>query len=241
MQQLPAFIHALAPPALQDLFSAYGEKELHEAGTLLVKAGDPPQRLYLLTQGHCCFIHTDAKGLSRSCGILPPGGMCGYGPVIQRRPSTVSVMCLDSAVTLRLDVDTFMRHVQPDLAVYSESLEHLLKSYGALYGALLFQFSINLPQRLANFLRAYAACVKARPGAGGRIHLPLKLTHERLGAIINATRVTTTLLLNHLTRLDMLEQSRDGLSFPARLVDPKFILNELSQKRWAHTRGGKPA
>ncbi len=241
MQQLPAFIHALAPSSVHDLFSAHGEKGVHAPGDLLIKADDPPKRVYLLTQGHCCFIHTDAKGLSRSCGILPPGGVCGYGPVIQRRSSTLSVMFLDSAATLSMEVESFSRHVRPDLQLYAETLELLIKSYGALYGALLFQFSINLPQRLANFLRAYAACVRARPGVDGRIHLPLKLTHERLGAIINATRVTTTLLLNHLTRLDMLEQSRDGLSFPARLVDPEFILNDLSQKHWTHTRGRNPA
>ena len=239
MRQMPTFVHAAAPPSLYDLFSAYGEKEVRKAGDLLIKEGDPPRRIYLITQGHGCFIHMDAKGLSYSCGILPPGGMCGYGPVLQQRRSLIGVRCLDAVAALNLDAETFKRHVLPNLALYAETLEHLLKSYGTLYNTLLFQISTNLPQRLANFLRAYAACVKARPGPDGRIRLPLKLTHERLGDIISATRVTTTLLLNHLARLGMLEQTREGLVFPALLVEPEFIFNDLSQKHWTRIRGRK--
>ena len=135
-----------------------------------------------------------------------------------------------------IPADPVLRRVKADLPLYALTLEHVLSSMSSLYRTLMFQLSLNLPQRLAYFLHFYAPSLGLEPDADGFMTVPLSLTHERLGEVINASRVTTTLLLNHLGRMGVMEQTRQALRYPARFTEPDFILDELSKKQWAALR-----
>lgn len=230
------FIHPTAPPALQALFGRHGVKELFQAGDLLVKAGDRQPRVHLLFQGNCAFVRLDGRSGSRSCGILPSGGLCGDAPAQRRRPPLVSVMCIDQVSTYSMPSESFLDCLQKDTPLYIKVLEHLLITYNMLYETLLFQSSLNLPQRLAVFLRAYALCVGTSPDMDNMVRLHLKLTHDRIGTLIHASRVSTTLLLNHLGRRGILRRVKNGIEFNACLLDEQFIATELTDPYWTHIR-----
>ena len=122
-----------------------------------------------------------------------------------------------------------------DLETYKLLLEHVMFAAASLYNLLLFQVTHNLPQRLAHFLHHYARSLSSAPD-NGWVRTSINLTHEKLGILIGASRVTTTLLLNHLERLEALRQTPKGLSCAAWFLEPKFILTELHKKKWTALR-----
>ncbi len=219
-----------------DTFLRYGKKEMQNVGDMFIQAGILNDTVYMTIEGSCIFIHTDVKGLSRSCGILPAGGLAGLGPAWQKRRTEVSVMCLEPVMVYGVPAEFFIQKIHAELEVENELLKHVMGSMSAVYRALMLQISLNLPQRLALFLQAFTACAGAVEDQTGRVTLPLKLTHEKLGMVINASRVTTTMLLNHLGKMDMLEQIRGGLRFPARLIEGDFIIKELCKEHWSRIR-----
>lgn len=109
MKDMPAyFVHKKVPPQVYDLFLYQGRKELLTAGQMFILAGRAIERIYMVIEGNCIFLHTDIRGMGRSCGILPAGGIAGYGPSLHARPSEFSVMCLDSVMLYGVPAELFM-------------------------------------------------------------------------------------------------------------------------------------
>lgn len=145
-------------------------------------------------------------------------------------------MCLEPVHARSVPIDSFRNYCQSQPSLNVVRLQHIIATMSSLYSTLLFQLTLNLPQRLAYFLRFYTESLGILPDSEGWVDLPLRLTHERLGAIISASRVTTTLLQKHLERLNALKQTKQGLYYAAWLTEVDFILNKLNKKAWTVAR-----
>ncbi|MDR2503981.1 MAG: Crp/Fnr family transcriptional regulator [Deltaproteobacteria bacterium] len=225
-----------APAIVHPLFQHHSSMRERRAGDLLIQAGETAPPIHFIHSGHCAYIHTNPQGISRICGILPPGGFCGFPPGFSRSSAPISVFCLDPVKAHTTPYTFFLKKIKADMRTYVDILEYVLIATNSLYSNILHQLNMNLPQRLAVFLRGCSRCMNARPDASGRVFLPLKLSHERLGMLTSATRVTTTLLLSHMTRLGVLEQGKEGFRFKPELIDPEFIRTELARKEWTRIR-----
>jgi CRP-like cAMP-binding protein len=163
------------------------------------------------------------------------GSVAGLSPALQKARTEIGVFSLEHVEAKKISA-TAIKYIKNNKQLYITALEHVRNQLADQVALLLFQFSLNLPQRFALFLRSYAQSLGLVPDRERMITMPIQFTHERLGEIISATRVTTTLLLKHLSYRGVLEQSKNTLKFPEYFISADFILRELAQRPWFNIR-----
>jgi CRP/FNR family transcriptional regulator len=166
------------------------------AGEELFRQGDPADSMYLIKLGSVKLWKVSEEGRVLTLDIRKAGDLFGENVLLEQGEYPVSATCMERTLTCGIDRKSFERLVvgypTVGLAVIrnlSLRIEHLSGKVGALAEP-------SLDDRLCAVLVNVAREVGTRAPGGWTIAFPL--THEEIGFLIGAHRVSVTRALGRL-------------------------------------------
>lgn len=166
------------------------------AGEDLFRQGDPANSMYLIKMGSVKLWKVTEDGRVLTLDIRKAGDLFGESVLLEEGEYPVGATCLEPTLTCGIDKKTFeglvVKFPMVGLAVIrnlSQRIEHLSGKVGALSEP-------SLDDRLYEVLVNVAREVGTRAPGGWTIAFPL--THEEIGFLVGAHRVSVTRTLGKL-------------------------------------------
>lgn len=160
--------------------------------TLLLQAGNPGERFYLLRKGRAkVFLGNDA-GREVILAILSPGDFIGDMALLDNEPCSASVMTLEESEFVSIGKSEF----QKVLASSPEMTINLLTAVARRLREANQQIELlalnDVRARVERLLRGLAEL------ENGALVIPARLTHKDIAAMAGATREVVTRALHSL-------------------------------------------
>lgn len=213
MESLLAQIPLLAGLEARErqLFTELVRVRNYEPGQTVVWEGENGGALFLVLSGFLKAVAAGADGQDVVLSIMGPSEVFGELSLLDGKPRSASVVCLDSPARLAtIEREPFLELLEgsPKLAV------HLL--------GVLAQRLRNLSKRCEN-----VSCLDVRgrlAGAilglaerhgravGPKVELPMKLSQQELGSMVGATRESVNKQLRDLVRTGLLQSASGRLT-----------------------------
>ncbi len=166
------------------------------AGEELFRQGDHADSIYLIKMGSVKLWKITEDGRSVTLDIRKAGDLLGESVLLEEGAYPVGATCLEPTLTCGFDKKTFEALVlnHPDVGlVVIRNLSRRIQQLSGKVGALS---EPNLEDRLYEVLVNMAWEVGARAAGGWTIAFPL--THEEIGFLVGAHRVSVTRALARL-------------------------------------------
>ena len=184
---------------------------------VVYSVGDPPDAIYLVESGQIKVVQFSADGAEKIIGVFLKGDLFGevcmcetakrYDQAVAAVPSTVS--SFSAKVVLELVAQ------KPELALTLLMVfcARLVECHEEI-NALAFD---QVRKRVAKELLRLSYSSGSRLEGGG-VRLGVDLTHQELAQRVNATRETTTTIMNEFRREELVDYGRQEiLVFPSKL------------------------
>ena len=185
-----------APPEAWDAISKDLVRRNLATGDDLFRQGDPADSMYLIKMGSVKLWKVTEEGRILTLDIRKAGDLLGENVLIEKGEYPVGATCLESTLTCGINRKSFenlvLNYPMVGLAVIrnlSLRIEHLSGKVGALSEPIL-------ETRLYEVLVNVAQEVGTRGPGGWTIAFPL--THEEIGFLVGAHRVSVTRTLGKL-------------------------------------------
>ena len=160
------------------------------AGEDLFRQGDPADSIYLIKMGSVKLWKLTEEGRIATLDIRKAGDLLGESVLLEEGAYPVGATCLEPTLTCGFDRATFEALVlnHPDIGlVVIRNLSRRIQQLSGKVGALS---EPNLDDRLYEVLVNVAREV-GTPALGGRT-IAVPLTHEEMGFLVGAHRVSVT-------------------------------------------------
>ncbi len=185
-----------APPEAWETVAGDLVRRKLDTGEILFRQGDPAESMYLLKMGSVKLWKLAEDGHELILDIRRAGDVLGESVLIEEGEYPVGATCLAPTLTCGVDRATFERlvvaHPQVGLAV----IRNLSRRIDALTGKLDALAEPTLEERLYRVLVNVAQQVGTAVPGGWNIAFPL--THEEIGFLVGAHRVSITRALKKL-------------------------------------------
>jgi toluene monooxygenase system ferredoxin subunit len=130
--------HGLAQPIVEKL-AALARREVHEAGDVLYRPGDPADDLFVLDSGRVEFLIGRGERTSPGGFMLKKGEVFGWAALLEGYPARIaSARCLEPSELLRINGESALRVLESDPSsgfVVMRRLAALIARYLASSGA----------------------------------------------------------------------------------------------------------
>ena len=185
-----------APPEAWSAISKNLVRRSLAAGEDLFRQGDPADSMYLIKVGSVKLWKITEEGRVLTLDIRKAGDLLGESVLLEKGEYPVGATCLEPTMTCGINRESFenlvVKYPMVGLAVIrnlSLRIEHLSGKVGALSEP-------SLEARLYEVLVNVAQEVGTRASGGWTIAFPL--THEEIGFLVGAHRVSVTRTLGKL-------------------------------------------
>jgi CRP/FNR family transcriptional regulator, cyclic AMP receptor protein len=175
------------------------------AGEDLFRQGDCADSIYLIKMGSVKLWKVTEEGRSATLDIRKAGDLLGESVLLEEGTYPVGATCLEPTLTCGFDKKTFETLVldHPDIGlVVIRNLSRRIQQLSAKVGALS---EPNLADRVYEVLVNVAWEVGARAPGGWTISFPL--THEEIGFLVGAHRVSVSRALARLRDMGKIRTS----------------------------------
>ena len=186
------------PEALADLAKHFVRRKL-SSGEEIFRQGDRADSMYLIKMGAVKLWRVTEEGRILTLDIRRAGEWLGENVLLEEGEYPVGAMCLEQTLLCGIERKLFENLVLDYPAVglavirnLSRRIQHLSEKVGALAEP-------NLEARLYEVLVNVARETGTRVAAGWTITFPL--THEEIGFLVGAHRVSVTRTLGKLRNL----------------------------------------
>lgn len=184
------------PEAWESLSGELVRKKL-ESGQILFHQGDQAQSMFLVKAGAVKLWKTSEDGRVITLDIRKGGDLLGENVLIEEKSDyPVSATCLEPTLVCGIDRKTFENLVTKFPAVGLAVIRNLSKRVEYLSGTLGALSEPSIEERLYKVLWMVAE-EAGNPVAGGRT-IAFPLTHEEIGFLVGAHRVSVTRALGKL-------------------------------------------
>jgi CRP-like cAMP-binding protein len=186
-------------------------------GDAVYDAGDPCDRVFLVTDGRIKIVRTSADGAESIVGLRAPGEI--FGEIGWMRPVNVratSAVAIEAAVVQSLDAALFAGRIGDDAVVARAYARGLARRLRALEHELTELAGKSVPGRLVDLLGRLAR-EHGIAEADGALRIGLPLTHQELADLIGTSRETLTKELGVLADVGLLRVAHRTIT----LVQPQ--------------------
>ncbi len=203
-QPLP-WIHPPELPALIDIYRRCGLRRSVSRGEVLKSGGESP-KLFFLEKGLCAYqIAEEIKDRPSVLSLILPGRT--MGDITCLTGDCVNVRSIAWQKSTVLEVDPCAVHEECLLhpALTFELARHIVRKEESHLEGMVANFTLAPSMRLKIFLRVLFE------GYGLKLHadsnvVPLLLTSEKIGNVINLTRVSVSKIFSSWQREGLLER-----------------------------------
>jgi CRP-like cAMP-binding protein len=186
-------------------------------GEAAYDAGDPCDRVFLVTGGRIKIVRTSADGGESIVGLRAPGEI--FGEIGWMRPVNVratSAVAIEAAVVQSLDAALFAQRIGGDTVIARAYARGLARRLSALEHELTELAGKSVPGRLVDLLGRLAR-EHGIAEADGALRIGLALTHQDLADLIGTSRETLTKELGVLADVGLLRVAHRTIT----LVQPQ--------------------
>ncbi len=192
------------PPSLQALYKKHGKSVRYKKGDI-IKSGGESQKLFYLVSGLCEYF-MNFSTQPRSFALLLPGrSMCDLSSISGERVNVTTAVMRDSEV-LTIPPHILTDTMRSDAEFAFTVCRHAIAKQECSLEATIANFTHEPPMRLKVFLMSLLATFRQEISDFNLI--PLVLTNEEMGKIINVTRVTVNRILTGWQKAGLI--SRNG-------------------------------
>jgi len=175
------------------------------AGQDLFRQGEPADSIYLIKMGSVKLWKITEEGRIVTLDIRKAGDLLGESVLLEEGSYPVGATCLEPTLTCGFDKTTFETLVLNHPAVALVVIRNLSRRIQQLSGKVGALSEPNLEDRLYEVLINVAWEVGARAPEGWTIAFPL--THEEIGFLVGAHRVSVTRALARLRDMGKIRMS----------------------------------
>ena len=205
----------LSPREMEALMALAFQKK-YDAGEVIFRQGQEARMMFLLKGGRVKLTKLTREGEEMTVDILKPGDSLGESLLNQETRFPFTATCLEESLTCGLTRAAFeelvLKHPNIGLQVI-KSLSQRIERLTARVGSMALT---NLEDRLLKTLLQMARVHGTRQGE--RLILDFPLTHEDLGFLVGAHRVSVTRAMKGLRNSGKL--SRSGKNYILRDEKP---------------------
>ncbi len=230
-----AWFHVKVPSFLEDIFLTDGKVVNYKKGDILADIEDMPTNLYYIKSGVCIFSELSIEGKYNSVGVLLPKSSYGE-PAFMNDYNRVIITALEPTQVLSMPINTIYEKLLNNIDGTKALIKFLLEKINSIEYLRYDIITQNVQQRLASFLKSYVHYTNTKISSKGYYKLDIKVTHDLLAEILNATRTSISLVLAYLKKQNLLYIEQKYLHFTEKLISDNMIDIVLKDISWAEIR-----
>jgi len=220
------------PPAehklIRDLFEKYGRKQTIRKN-LILKSGGDDSKLFYIVKGLCLYFVNYTQGKTSVMAILPPGrSICNLSCLSGKRVN-VTTYAKKGTEVLSISPELYRRHIRKNQEISEVVLKESIFKHESVLEGMIANATLSHEDRLRTFYKAIFFSNNMRPQEG-LIEIPIKLTSEELGMIINASRVTVSRIQNKWIKAGLCRKEGSRLQLDQRLFQDIYDWHDNQQE-----------
>nr|WP_320133726.1 Crp/Fnr family transcriptional regulator [uncultured Holophaga sp.] len=178
-------------------------------GTRLFGQGEPATEMFLLKAGFIKLTRQQPDGTEVPLGIRGPGSLVGETVLTEAGTYPLSAWCMEDCLTCGFTRSGFESLVLDHPGIGLQLLRNMSERIERLTDLLESSTAASLEERLLGTLTLLAR--EHGIPEGNQLRLPFNLTHEELGLLVGAHRVSVTRAMGRLQSRRLLKSDRQGL------------------------------
>lgn len=192
----------LSSEALRDL-NSIRQTSLYPAGSVLFVEGEPPKGLYILCSGQAKLVANSKEGRTIILRQVKAGEIIGLSSVTASAPYPVTAETVTPSQVTFIPRTEFLRFLRAHVEVFGRVAEHLsMELHKAWEQTRMVALAMTARAKLAQLLVNWANEEGQRTTEGARVQV--KMTHQRIGESIGASRETVTRLIADFKRAGLI-------------------------------------
>jgi len=221
------YLQWVDPPVVESVVShatSKGVKVSYKRGTTILHEGEVVQNAHFLAKGWVAYYVNNLRGESKIVCLVGPKRVFGLGEAFDMFPINLSVKAIEDCKVYLVSkadlIETMADNLEARIAVIS-ILYNRLRC--VIEGANLFSSLLSPKERLINFFVSMLQSYECKKH-GDWFELPVNLSHERIGEIIGASRVTVSRIISKYKITGKLKNCKNKL-----YVHRELILEEYGE------------
>jgi CRP-like cAMP-binding protein len=190
-------------------------------GEMLFTPHQRVEALFILKRGRVRIFRVSADGRALTTAIITSGTIFGEMVLLGQQMYDNWAEALDEAVVCVMSRDDVHRFLLSDPRIATRITAILGRRLAAMEQRLTDSVFNTGPQRIAATLQALSGEPERKPGRLGFGAKPITITHEQPGALVGASRETTTKALGDLAERGIIKLGRGKITVldHSRLAD----------------------
>lgn len=199
LRQLSKVLNVLSDEELERLIPLLTERTFRSR-QVLFRAGDPPERVYLLLKGRVKIYQVAENGKEIILDVVSKGGVVGDMAIVEDGERTACAQAIDDTVAVSISWEDFSHLLQQSPKLGFAMMELMARRLAGMQRTFMNIVSKPVSARLADILLN-------RQEDG---YVSLGLTHQELAQTIGTSRETVTALLSRFVTLGAISPVVDG-------------------------------
>lgn len=211
-QPFPYFLPA-DPEPVRRHFETTGSIRRVKKGEVLKRGGEDA-KLFFLTKGLCAYqLDGTASGRTVHLAIIPPGRAMGDLTASVHARANVVTVALEPSEVLVTAPGELTRAMRDGRVPPETEIANVIAKEEALLEGMTANFTLPPEMRLRVFFKAMARSwgLATEPDDDGLLTLPLTVTAETIGAVLNMNRVSVSKIFGKWTAAGLAK--REGRSW----------------------------
>lgn len=200
----------LSPKEMADLAARAPLRNV-AAGQVLYSPQRPTETLFIIKRGRVRLFQIGSTGQPVTTALLGPGTVFGEVPLIGLRMGGNWAEALEPSQLCLMSPHDVRQLLLADPRITWRINEHMSEHIAELEHRLTDVTCKTLPERLAGTL--WTLTTGTTPGA---VSEPVRLTHQQLAGLVNATRERTTTALGDLADRGLIRLHRGKITVTSR-------------------------
>ncbi len=199
-----------------------GTKVRFKKRTVIIKEGSIVQHTYVIFKGWAAYYLSNPCGQARIASLVGPLRSFGLGPALDQLPVKVSIVAVEDCEMYRVSRNDLIQAMQEDVNFGIEMVSVVnMRVRSILEGANIFSSLSTPEQRLIYYFISLLQSEGVKED-GEWYALPVNLCHERIGEIIDTSRITVCRMFNRFKQTGRLKMERNRI-----YIHKKFVENYL--------------
>ncbi|RJE48956.1 MULTISPECIES: Crp/Fnr family transcriptional regulator [unclassified Dehalobacter] len=201
-----------------------GIKMLYKKGTTILHEGEMVHNAHFVSKGWAAYYLHNLHGESRIACLVGPKRVFGLGPTFDKLPINFSVKAIEDCEIYLVSRADLIQAMVDDLELGIEMVANVTKRLRCVFeGANIFSSLSSPRERLIYFFVSLLQSRECKEH-GDWFELPVNLSHERIGEIIGASRVTISRIISKYKITGKLKSCKNKL-----YVHRELILEEYGE------------
>ena len=212
------WIYPEDPEPLRAFYKCHGKPAKYKKGDV-IKSGGESQKLFYLVNGLCGYFINYSMQPRSFALILPGRSMCDLTSISGEKVNITTLAMRDSEV-LTIPPNMLIDAMKRDAGFAFMMCKHAIAKQECSLEATMANFTHEPPMRLKVFMMALISTFHKEINDFNV--LPLVLTNEEMGKIINTTRVTVNRILTGWQKIGLISRNGKQIITYRKLFDDVY-------------------